>query len=161
MRVSESVWSQDVKNFIFISVRCLEMLKIAVWKMTSSIDTVWDYMFTKNICIKLKFGMPDLHAWLYNILYGFQKILKILDFEISYIKILVFKFLGDFFWKIRDSHLKKKLFILRLLVLFNCILLKITVFGYFSNICYFGHKWHAIGSHIGIKKEISKFCVGT
>ena len=63
--------------------------------MTSSIDTVWDYMFTKNIYIKLKFGMPDLHAWLYNILYGFQKILKILDFEISYIKILVFKILGE------------------------------------------------------------------
>ena len=113
MRVSESVWSQDVKNFIFISVRCLEMLKIAVWKMTSSIDMVWDYMFAKNIYIKLKFGMPDLQAWLYNILYGFQKILKILDFEISYIKILVFKFLGEknfFFEKSEIVILKNFLF---------------------------------------------------
>ena len=44
------------------------MLENATWKMTPSRDTVFGlYMFAKNIYTNLKFGMPDVQAWLYNI----------------------------------------------------------------------------------------------
>ena len=51
---SEPVWSQDSKSAIFISVRCLEMLKIAIWKMTSSTDTA----FALYVCQKI-----DISTW--------------------------------------------------------------------------------------------------
>ena len=72
MSVSEQVWSQDSKNVIFISVRFLEILKIAVWKMLST-DTVFGYMFGKNRYINLKCGKPDTQACFYNMLCGFLK----------------------------------------------------------------------------------------
>ena len=91
MCVSEPVLSQDCKNDIFM--RCLKMLKIAIWKN----DLIYGYrfwaMFAKHRYIHLKFGMPDVQAWFYNILYVvFRKNLEILDFVKSYIQILFFTF---------------------------------------------------------------------
>ena len=135
MCVSEPVLSQDCKNDIFM--RCLKMLKIAIWKN----DLIYGYrfwaMFAKHRYIHLKFGMPDVQAWFYNILYVvFRKNLEILDFVKSYIQILFFfYFLGDkiIFWRIRDSRFEELLSV-RLLLLYISILLKISIFGDFSNI---------------------------
>ena len=71
MCVCEPVWSQDSKNVIFISVRGLEMLNIAVWKMTPATDSVFGYLFAKYRYINLKFGMADVQVWLYNLLFVF------------------------------------------------------------------------------------------
>ena len=104
--------------------------------MTST-DTVFGLYVCKNRYINLKFGMLFAQVWFYNILYGFLKILKVLDFVKSYIKTLVFPFFREskkkLFWKIRDSRMKY-LLILRILVLFVCILLQISIFGNFANI---------------------------
>ena len=58
----------DSKNVIFY-VRCLEMLKIVVWKN----DVIngygfWALCLPKNRYINLEFGMPHVQAWFYNIL---------------------------------------------------------------------------------------------
>ena len=93
-------------------------------------------MFAKNRYIHLEFGMPDVQAWFYNILYVvFRKNLEILDFVKSYIKIRFFNFLGDkiIFWRIRYSRFQE-LLTLRLFLLYISILLKISIFGDFSNI---------------------------
>ena len=47
-------------------------------KMTSSTDTVFGLMFAKNRYINLKFGMIDVQAWFYNILYVYFEKLKVL-----------------------------------------------------------------------------------
>ena len=136
MCVSELVLSQDCKNDIFM--RCLKMLKIAIWKN----DLIYEYrfwaMFAKHRYIHLKFGMPDVQAWFYNILYVvFRKKLEILDFVKSYIKIRFFNFLGDkiIFWRIRYSRFQE-LLTLRLFLLYISILLKISIIGDFSNISF-------------------------
>ena len=41
-------------------------------------------MFAKNAYINLKFGMLYAYAWFYDMLYGFLKILKVMDIEKLY-----------------------------------------------------------------------------
>ena len=77
-------------------------------------------MFAKNRHIKRKFGMPDVQAWFY-MLYLFWKILKILSFVKSFIKVSAFFYCwgkkNSFLWIITDSYFKEPL-ILRILMLF-------------------------------------------
>ena len=148
MCVSESVWSQNSESVIFISVRCLEMLKIAIWKN----DVIHGYGFWTIYLLKryinLEFFRPDIQVWFYNMSNGFMKILKIFNFVKSYLKILVFYFLSTkvIFWKIRDSHFEE-LLVVQLVMLFICILLKIHIFGdFFNHLSIFAQKWHDIGS---------------
>ena len=75
MCASDAVRYYD-SNAIFISVRRLEM-KSQFEKITSSTDTVfglhvyfWPYMFAKNRCINMKYGMQDVQALFYNMLHG-------------------------------------------------------------------------------------------
>ena len=138
--VSELMWSQDSKNVTFITVRCLEMLQIAVWKH----DVINGYGFWA-ICLP-KIDISTWNSAFYMSRYSsttctfFSKFEKKIDFAKSYIKIC-FHFLGSqkLFLKIWDSSLKK-LSILRHLVLFVCILLLISILSDFSNICPFSTK---------------------
>ena len=66
MCVSEPVCSPDSQNVIFISMRGLEMFEIAVLKWCHRQIRFLGYMFAKYKCINLKFGMPDVQLWLYN-----------------------------------------------------------------------------------------------
>ena len=75
MDVSEPFWPQNFKNVIFISVRCLKMLQIGVWKKWRHQRLRFlGHMFPKYI--NLKFSMPDVRAWLYNKYSGFWKFWK-------------------------------------------------------------------------------------
>ena len=101
------------------------------------------YIFAKNRYTNLKFGnlacdMPRHNSTTYC---TFWNILKNLDFVKRYIKIPFFNILliKTISWKIRDRHFKVFL-ILCLVVLFVCILLKIFIFGDFSNIYQFSTK---------------------
>ena len=146
MCVSEPVWSQDSKNVIFISVQCLEMLKnFSLKKLTSYTDTVFGlYVWQKWIYQPENWHARCPGMVLQQIL-RFSKISKVLDFVKSYIQISAF-LTSCFFGKIRDSHFEE-LLILRLLLPFICIMLKIYIFDDFSNISsIFDPKWHDIGS---------------
>ena len=65
------VWSQESKTVIFIFVRCLEMLKIAVWKYAVINEYGLWAICSSNIhrCMKLKFGMSDVQVRFYDMLY--------------------------------------------------------------------------------------------
>ena len=113
--------------------------------MTSSTDMVLAYMFAKNRYIKLKFGMLDLQAWLYNICtlfyffanFGFcKKLYKNFSIFTSWVKFI--------FAKIRDSHFEEVL-IIRLSLIFICIMLQFSVFGDLPTIYQFSTK-NDIGS---------------
>ena len=105
--VSEPVWSKDSKNVIFV-VRCLEILKIAVWKKWRHQRIRFlGYTFAKNRYINPKFGIRDVQSWCYNILYSFEKN-QILEFKklfINFSFLILFGF-KELFGKIRDSYFK-------------------------------------------------------
>ena len=128
--VSEPVSSQDSKNVIFVSVRCLQMLQITVWKNEAINGYGFCAIYLPEIDIStlnLAFYMPwhgSYCTFILHILYVFENfdffgILKKLN------NFFRFFFNGEnkkhFFWKIRGSHLKE-LVILRPLI-FICILL--------------------------------------
>ena len=154
--------SQDSKNAIFVTVRCLEMLQIAVWKN----DIINGYGFCAIYLPKI-----DISTWnsaCHMCRYSFTPYCPFFKFWILKKKIykkLSFSFLGlffgtAFFGKIRDSSLNE-LLILRYLVLFICILLLISIFGDFSNIYPFSTKNgmtldHAIFAKSHLNRHISK-----
>ena len=72
------------------------------------------YMLAKNRYINLKFGIPDVQAWFFNILGGFENFVNF-DLWKTYIKNQLLNALGvkNILWKIRDSRFKE-LFILRM-----------------------------------------------
>ena len=75
-------------------------------------------MFAKCSYINLKFGMPDVQVWLYNI-WSFSEMLKISDLRKNYIKIhiiVIFRVEKQLLGKIRHDH-TKELVSLRLLEL--------------------------------------------
>ena len=61
------VWSQESKTVIFIFVRCLEMLKIAVWKYAVINEYgLWAICWSNiHRCMKLKFGVSDVQVRFY------------------------------------------------------------------------------------------------
>ena len=141
MCASEPVWSHNSKNIIFISVRCLEMLKIAIWKMTSSTDTVFGLYFLPKIYIStwnLACQRPR-HGSTTSLSF-FLKILKILDFWKGYIEVSVFIFgVKDHFVENLKRTSYKTLYF-TYVDFFTCILFKIAILGDFSNIYEFSTK---------------------
>ena len=111
MKMLDPPLCQISKNAVFISVRSLEMLNIAVLKMAST-DKVFGlpvYISHAKNRIQVEIwrarcpGMVLKHIfWLFKILSFFTKIIGV--------KISVFFILGDRYlfslWKIRDNHLK-------------------------------------------------------
>ena len=128
-----SLISRFQKNVILISVRCLEILKIAVWKMTSSMNTVLGlYVSQKYIYEPEIWHVRCPGMVLQHIVRFLFFIFENIAFLKSYIKFLFFLLFGgnNHFGNIRDSYLKE-LLILRLLVLFICILLQFSTFWWF------------------------------
>ena len=122
--VSEQVWSQDLKNVIFITVRCLKMLQIAGWKMTSSADAVFGQCVCKNRYINVKLVTLYAQVRFCNIVYVFDNFDNFGFWEKLYTN-FGFSFFGESkktYGKVRDNNLKE-LLILCLLVLFVCVLL--------------------------------------
>ena len=164
MRVSEPVWSQDSKNVIFLSERCLEMLKVAVRKN----DVISGYGFwaiclpkidtssRNSACQMCRHGSTTYCTVFENS--GFcKKFYKKFSFLTFRIK--------NHFWKIRERHFKV-LFILRCLVHFICILLNIAIIGNFWNIYKLSTKDGLTLGHLHRYnskrfRKFSKFCVKT
>ena len=119
-----------LKNTINISARCLEMLKIAVWKKWRNQRMRFlGYMFAKNRYINLKLDMPDIQASFYNIHSGFPKCQKFWVLEKLRKEIIFILWLKNLFGKNRESHLKER-FVLRLLMSFIYILFQILLWHF-------------------------------
>ena len=129
MCVSYTFCSHDSKNVIFISVRWLEMLNIAIWKN----DVIYGYGFWAICLPKIDISTWKLACQISR--HGSTTKFSLFEnlFFRLYKKNSVLYFLDYFLSKFRDGRFEE-LFILRLLFLFICILLKISFFGGFSNI---------------------------
>ena len=147
---SKNVWFwtsliSGLKNVIFISVRCLEMLKIAVWKMTSS-TVLGLYVCQKidistwNLSCQISRHGPTPYCTVFeNYKYfGFQKMLY-KNFSFFYF------WVRHFFGKSEKAILKNSLFYVFWCFLFAFRLksLFLVIFKYLS---IFDQKCHYIGS---------------